>query len=90
MLLAVYGTLHRFQPVQCSQALQLLLNAFVLPSLVTTGNRSDRAVSRGRFGSTDCCPLALEEMASLVTPDTILAWQSRLIAKTFDGSQQSG
>jgi len=45
-------------------------------------------VSRGRFGSTDCCPLALEEMASLVTPDTILAWQSRLIAKTFDGSQQ--
>src|ERR1043166_8347590 len=31
---------------------------------------------------------ALEEVASLVKPDAILAWHSRLIAKTFDGSQQ--
>jgi putative transposase len=31
---------------------------------------------------------ALEEVASLVKPDTILAWHSRLIAKKFDGSQQ--
>ena len=28
---------------------------------------------------------ALEEVASFVKPDTILAWHSRLIAKTFDG-----
>jgi hypothetical protein len=31
---------------------------------------------------------ALKEMASLVKPDAILAWHSRLIAKKFDGSQQ--
>ena len=32
MLLAVSVTVHRLQPVQCSQALQLLPTAFVLPS----------------------------------------------------------
>src|SRR5919198_171490 len=31
---------------------------------------------------------ALEEVASIVKPDTILAWHRRLIAKKFDGSQQ--
>jgi hypothetical protein len=31
---------------------------------------------------------ALQEVASLVKPDTILACHSRIIAKTFDGSQQ--
>ncbi len=31
---------------------------------------------------------ALVEVASIVKPDTILAWHSRLIAKKFDGSQQ--
>jgi hypothetical protein len=29
---------------------------------------------------------ALEEVATIVTPDTILAWQRKLIAKKFDGS----
>jgi hypothetical protein len=31
---------------------------------------------------------ALEEVASIVTPDTILAWHRKLIAQKFDGSQQ--
>jgi putative transposase len=31
---------------------------------------------------------ALKEVASLVKPDTILAWHRRLVAKKFDGSQQ--
>ena len=30
---------------------------------------------------------ALEEIATLVTPDTILAWHRRLVARKFDGSQ---
>src|SRR5262245_10576065 len=31
---------------------------------------------------------ALEEVASIVKPDTILAWHRKLIAQKFDGSQQ--
>ena len=31
---------------------------------------------------------ALEEVATIVTPDTILAWHRKLIAQKFDGSQQ--
>jgi transposase len=31
---------------------------------------------------------ALEEIASIVTPDTILAWHRKLVAQKFDGSQQ--
>jgi len=31
---------------------------------------------------------ALKEVASIVKPDTILAWHRRLVAKKFDGSQQ--
>jgi transposase InsO family protein len=31
---------------------------------------------------------ALAEVASIVKPDTILAWHRRLVAKKFDGSQQ--
>ena len=31
---------------------------------------------------------ALEEVATIVKPDTILAWHRKLIAKKFDGSQQ--
>jgi hypothetical protein len=31
---------------------------------------------------------ALEEVASIVTPETILAWHRKLIAQKFDGSQQ--
>jgi putative transposase len=30
---------------------------------------------------------ALEEVASMVTPETILAWHRKLVAKKFDGSQ---
>lgn len=30
---------------------------------------------------------ALEEVASIVTPETILAWHRKLVAKKFDGSQ---
>jgi hypothetical protein len=31
---------------------------------------------------------AMEEIATIVTPDTILAWHRTLVAQTFDGSQQ--
>src|SRR5215831_353482 len=31
---------------------------------------------------------ALKEVASLVTPDTILTWHRKLVAQKFDGSQQ--
>src|SRR5215475_8171551 len=31
---------------------------------------------------------ALEEVAHVVTPDTILAWHRKLVAQKFDGSQQ--
>jgi putative transposase len=31
---------------------------------------------------------ALKEVASIVTPDTILAWHRKLVAQQFDGSQQ--
>jgi hypothetical protein len=31
---------------------------------------------------------ALAEVATIVKPDTILAWQRKLVAKKFDGSQQ--
>ena len=31
---------------------------------------------------------ALEEVASIVKPDTILAWHRRLVAKKFDGSKK--
>src|SRR5262245_30039229 len=31
---------------------------------------------------------ALAEVATIVTPDTILAWHRKLIAQKFDGSQQ--
>src|SRR5215468_809819 len=31
---------------------------------------------------------ALAEVATIVKPDTILAWHRKLVAKKFDGSQQ--
>ncbi len=31
---------------------------------------------------------ALEEVASIVTPDTILTWHRKFVAQKFDGSQQ--
>ena len=33
---------------------------------------------------------ALEEVATILTPDTILAWHRRLVAQKFDGFQQQG
>ena len=33
---------------------------------------------------------ALSEVASLVTPDTLLAWHRKLIARKYDGSQRRG
>jgi putative transposase len=33
---------------------------------------------------------ALEEVAQIVRPETILAWNRRLIARKFDGSQKRG
>ena len=33
---------------------------------------------------------ALSEVASLVTPDTLLAWHRKLIARKYDGSQHRG
>jgi len=32
----------------------------------------------------------LHELATLVTPETLLAWQRTLIARKYDGSQQRG
>jgi len=32
----------------------------------------------------------LDEVASIVTPDTLLAWHRRLIANKYDGSKQRG
>jgi hypothetical protein len=31
---------------------------------------------------------ALEEVATIVKPDTILAWHRKLVAQKFDGSEQ--
>ena len=31
---------------------------------------------------------ALQEVATIVTPDTILAWHRKLVAQKFDGSKQ--
>ncbi len=31
---------------------------------------------------------ALQEVANIVTPDTILGWYRRLMAQKFDGSKQ--
>jgi hypothetical protein len=31
---------------------------------------------------------ALEEVATIVKPDTVLAWNCKLIAEKFDGSEQ--
>ena len=33
---------------------------------------------------------ALREVATLVTPETLLAWHRRLIAQTYDGSARRG
>jgi putative transposase len=50
---------------------------------LTDGDRRTLAAIGKRLGKQ-----ALAEVATLVTPDTILAWHQKLIAHKFDGSQQ--
>jgi transposase len=50
---------------------------------LTDGERKTLAEIGKRLGKR-----ALAEVATIVQPDTILAWHRRLIAKKFDGSQQ--
>ena len=62
MLRAFYVTIHRFEPVEFSQALHLLPNAFVLPSLVTTGKQELLGCvppSLWRYGLLPYCKSAL-------------------------------
>jgi transposase InsO family protein len=56
-----------------------------LPSRVrlTDGERKTLAEIGKKLGKQ-----ALEEVVSVVTPDTILAWHRKLVAQKFDGSQQ--
>jgi len=73
----------------------LLRNEFLV-----TENRVLRAQIKGRLKLTDAerkslaeigkrlGKKALEEVASIVKPDTILAWHRRLVAKKFDGSKK--
>jgi transposase InsO family protein len=50
---------------------------------LTDGERTTLAEIGKRLGKR-----ALAEVATIVQPDTILAWHRRLVAKKFDGSQQ--
>ena len=50
---------------------------------LTDGDRRTLAEIGKRLGKQ-----ALAEVATIVTPDTILAWHRKLIAHKFDGSQQ--
>ena len=50
---------------------------------LTDGDRKTLAEIGKRLGKQ-----ALPEVATIVTPDTILAWHRKLIAQKFDGSQQ--
>ena len=50
---------------------------------LTDGERRTLAEIGQRLGKQ-----ALAEVASLVKPDTILAWHRKLVAQKFDGSQQ--
>jgi putative transposase len=66
---------------------------------LVTENRILRGQIKGRIRLTDperislasaakqLCRKALEEVAQIVRPETILAWHRRLIAKKFDGSK---
>ena len=50
---------------------------------LTDGERKTLAVIGKQLGRK-----ALEEVANIVKPDTILAWHRRLVAKKFDGSKK--
>ncbi len=50
---------------------------------LTDGERTSLAEIGKRLGKK-----ALEEVASIVKPETVLAWHRRLVAKKFDGSKK--
>src|SRR6266487_2821034 len=50
---------------------------------VTDSERKELAEIGAKLGKK-----ALEEIATIVKPDTILAWNRKLVAKKFDGSAQ--
>src|SRR5215472_1318815 len=50
---------------------------------LTDGERKTLAVIGQQLGKQ-----ALQDVATIVRPDTILAWHRRLVAQKFDGSQQ--
>ncbi len=61
---------------------QILRNQLKGRLRLTDGERKTLAETGKRLGKK-----ALEEVASIVRPETILAWNRRLVAKKFDGSK---
>ncbi len=61
---------------------QILRNQLKGRLRLTDGERKTLAEIGKRLGKK-----ALEEIASIVKPETILAWHRRLVAKKFDGSK---
>ena len=55
------------------------------PLRLTDGQRRRLAVRGERLGRQ-----ALAQVAEIVTPDTVLRWYRRLIAKKYDGSARRG
>jgi transposase InsO family protein len=62
---------------------RLLRNQMTGRVRLTDGERTTLAEIGQKLGKK-----ALEEVANIVKPDTILAWHHRLVAKKFDGSAQ--
>jgi putative transposase len=62
---------------------RILRNRIIGRVRLTDGDRRTLAEIGKKLGKQ-----ALGEVASLVSPDTILAWHRKLIAKKFDGSQK--
>ncbi len=61
---------------------QILRNQLKDRLRLTDGERRTLAEIGKKLGKK-----ALEEVASIVRPETILAWHRRLVAKKFDGSK---
>src|SRR6266566_8325225 len=62
---------------------RLLRNQITGRMQLTDGERKTLAEIGQKLGKQ-----ALKEIATIVTPDTILAWHRRLVAQKFDGSPQ--
>jgi len=62
---------------------RLLRNQITGRVQLTDGERKTLAAIGQKLGKQ-----ALKEIATIVAPDTILAWHRRLVAQKFDGSQQ--